>query len=252
MSYMSKDSAERHSDRTPFPFPTWDGFLREFRLWFIEENEQDHALLKLESRSYHMGTRDVFKYTDDFEDLVDLAGFEDPIVKVTKYRTGLDPAINSAITGSSDPPGLRDYPAWRLRAYRQYESQLRTRNTGGPSRHPVGPARPLAMPSRPPQGLLPPMRTAPPPVPPPVPMDIDRTRARATPRRGCYRCGDPNHLARHCSAPADIRSADILDEVIQQLGDELLGELLARVASTWEVEAHAAYTEQEDFPLRDE
>jgi len=83
-------------------------------------------------------------------------------------------------------------------------------------------------------------------------MDIDHTRARATPRRGCYHCGDPNHLARNCSAPADVRSADILDEEIQQLGDELLGELLTRVASTREVEAHATNTEREDFPLRDE
>ena len=61
-----------------------------------------------------MGSRDVFKYTDDFEDLVDLAGFEDELVKVTKYRTGLDPAINLAITASSDPPSLCDYPAWQL------------------------------------------------------------------------------------------------------------------------------------------
>jgi hypothetical protein len=43
--------------------------------------------------------------------LVDLAGFEDELVKVTKYRTGLDPAINLAITGSSDPPGLKDFAA---------------------------------------------------------------------------------------------------------------------------------------------
>ncbi|KAJ7643096.1 hypothetical protein DFH06DRAFT_1333883 [Mycena polygramma] len=64
------------------------------------ENEQDHALIKLESRAYHMGSRDVFRYTNNFEDLVDLAGFDDPIVKVTKYRTRLDLAINLAITSS--------------------------------------------------------------------------------------------------------------------------------------------------------
>ncbi|KAJ7611115.1 hypothetical protein DFH06DRAFT_1345798 [Mycena polygramma] len=64
------------------------------------ENEQDHALIKLESRAYHMGSRDVFWYTKDFEDLIDLAGFDDPIVKVTKYCTGLDLAINLTITGS--------------------------------------------------------------------------------------------------------------------------------------------------------
>ena len=131
LSFMAKDSAqrwaERHSSKPQFPFPTWAAFIAEFRLRFVEENEQDHALQKLESRSYFMGSRDVFKYADDFEELVDLAGFEDPLVKVTKFRSGLDPAINLAITGSSDPPDLRDYPAWRLRAYRQYESLLRAK-----------------------------------------------------------------------------------------------------------------------------
>jgi hypothetical protein len=117
-------------------------FVKEFRLRFVEENEQDHALHKLESRAYHMGNRDVFRYTDEFEDLVDLAGFEDELVKVTKYRTGLDPVINLAITGSSDPPSLRDYAAWRARAYRQYESHLRARNTGASGRHLVLPACP--------------------------------------------------------------------------------------------------------------
>jgi hypothetical protein len=71
------------------------------------------TMIKLESCSYHMGSRDIFRYTDDFEDLVDLAGFEDLLVKVTKYWTGLDPAINRAITGSSGPPDLRGYAAWR-------------------------------------------------------------------------------------------------------------------------------------------
>src|ERR1700742_3696407 len=44
MSYMAKDAAqrwaERHSAKIPFPFPTWADFVREFRLRFVEENEQ--------------------------------------------------------------------------------------------------------------------------------------------------------------------------------------------------------------------
>src|ERR1700761_8061903 len=58
MSYMAKDAAqrwaERQSAKIPFPFPTWADFVREFRLRFVEENEQDHALAKLESRGYFM------------------------------------------------------------------------------------------------------------------------------------------------------------------------------------------------------
>jgi hypothetical protein len=264
MSFMAKDSAskwaERYAAKTPFPFLTWDAFVTEFRLRFVEENEQDHALRTLESRSYHMGTRDVFRYTDDFEDLVDLAGFEDPIIKVTKYRTGLNPAINLAITGSSDPPDLRDYPAWRLRAYRQYESLLRareaSRETTGSGRHQPAVRSgtlPVAVASVPARFPAPQHRAAATPaLPPAVPMDVDRTRARSTPRRGCFRCGDPNHFARDCTAPVDVRSIDVLDEVIRQLGNDLLDELVARLASTEAAAEHAAAAEPEDFLPRAE
>jgi hypothetical protein len=103
---------------------TWEDFVWEFRLCFIEENKQDHALHRLKTRAYYMGSQDSFMYTDDLEDLVELAGFKDPLMKVTKYRTGLDPAINHVITSLSDPLDLHNYPAWCQHAYRQYESQL--------------------------------------------------------------------------------------------------------------------------------
>ena len=58
-------------------------------------------------------------------------------------------------------------------------------------------------------------------------MDVDWTRARLAPKRTCFRCGDPSYLARDCPMPADVRSTDILDEVIRQLDGELLEELVA-------------------------
>jgi hypothetical protein len=250
MSFMAKDSAQRWAERqagkSPFPFPTWDAFVREFRLRFVEENEQDHALTKLETRGYYMGSRDVFRYTDDFEDLVDLAGFTDPLIKVSKYRTGLDPVINFAITSSSEPPDLRDYPAWRLRAYRQYESQARSRTIGGLPKPPVPLARPRVAPgAQLPPVAQPPARPAAPAPPAPAPMDVDRTRARGTIRRTCYRCGDPGHVVRDCPVPHDIRSFDVLDEIVRQLGNELLEELVARLATTGGQPEEAGEPEEE-------
>ncbi|CAK5268472.1 unnamed protein product [Mycena citricolor] len=158
LSYMSKDSAaswsERMSERLVFPFPTWSSFVAEFKLRFVEENEQDHALARLETHAYYMGSRDVFKYTDEFNDLLDLAGYSDNLVKVTKYRAGLDPRINQAITTSGNPPSLTNYSEWRTHAFRQYNAEVAARAARGqafsPHRAPppVAPRpRPVAAPS---------------------------------------------------------------------------------------------------------
>ena len=109
------------------------------QLRFVKENEQDHDLHRLESWLYHMGSWDVFKYTNDFKDLIDLAGFKDLLVKVMKYQTSLNPAINLAITMSSDLLNLWDYTAWHAHAYQQYESHLHACNAGGSSHQPVAP-----------------------------------------------------------------------------------------------------------------
>ncbi|CAK5275215.1 unnamed protein product [Mycena citricolor] len=185
LSYMSKDSAaswsERMSERTPFPFPTWALFVTEFKLRFVEENKQDHALARLETHQYYMGSCDVFKYTDEYDDLLDLAGYTDNLVKVTKYRTGLDPRINQAITTSGNPPSLTDYAEWRVRAFRQYNAELAARASRG---HAAPPPRAPAVAPRPRAPVLPAVapalaaRPAPAPVAHPIPMEVDRARLR--------------------------------------------------------------------------
>jgi hypothetical protein len=113
MSFMSKDAAARWAERRAsavlFPFPTWAQFEAEFQLQFVEENEQDQALTKLESHSYFQGFHDIYRYTNDFEELAVTAGYSDALIRVTKYRSGLDPWINIAITTSGTAPNLTDY-----------------------------------------------------------------------------------------------------------------------------------------------
>jgi hypothetical protein len=62
-------------------------------------------------------------------------------------------------------------------------------------------------------------------------MDVDRAWTRLF-LRTCFRCGAARHLARECPVPADVRHTDVLDEVVRQLGDDLLDELFARLSTS--------------------
>jgi hypothetical protein len=61
-------------------------------------------------------------------------------------------------------------------------------------------------------------------------MDVDRTQMHTFPR-SCFRCRAAGHLACKCPVTSDIRHTDVLDKVIRQLGDDLLDELFARLAT---------------------
>jgi len=71
----------------------------------------------------------------------------------------------------------------------------------------------------------PPLPVTPKP-PPPTPsmgvsMDVDATRkARSLPLRGCYRCGDANHLVRDCPHRMDVRQ--LTSEQREELFEDLL------------------------------
>jgi hypothetical protein len=48
------------------------------------------------------------------------------------------------------------------------------------------------------------------------------------------------HIARDCPVTSDVRHADVLDEVVRQLGDDLLDELFARLSTSASLPAESA------------
>jgi hypothetical protein len=72
-----------------------------------------------------------------------------------------------------------------------------------------------------------------------VPMDIDRTWVCAFPCN-CFQCGAARHLARECPVTSDVRHTDVLNEVVRQLGDNLLDELFARLTTSASLPAESA------------
>jgi hypothetical protein len=130
---------------------------------------------------YFQGSRDIYRYTDDFEELAVTASYSDALVWVTKYRSSLDPQINVAITTSGTAPDLTDYAGWRLRAFRQYEVFGRARTGNPPARLPAAFPRsrtagvfpapvPVPVPARAPVTFAP---LAAPVLLAAVPMDVD-------------------------------------------------------------------------------
>ena len=72
-------------------------------------------------------------------------------------------------------------------------------------------------------------------------MDVDVARkTRSLPLRGCYRCGDVNHLVRDCPHRMDVRL------LTSEQRDELFEDLLA-LKDTVPIEECCLLEEEEDF-----
>jgi hypothetical protein len=242
MTYMSAGTAEpwarRKLAKVPFEFTTMALFEAEFKLRFVEESQQEHALAKLDSHGYYMRrNEDVYAYTDNFEELFELAGYSDPLVKVTKYRSGLPSYIVKDIT-TRNQPDLKNYDEWRKRAFATYEAYNRADSL------PTAPRAPAPVPQARPRVVVP----APAPVANhPVPMDVDRTRATRNTPTVCYRCHQSGHIARDCKTVMDVRAIDVIDQVMQQLDSEMLGELVARLRTAATIEeAESGFPEREE------
>ena len=72
-------------------------------------------------------------------------------------------------------------------------------------------------------------------------MDVDTTRkTRSLPPRGCYRCGDANHLVRDCPHRMDVR------QLTAEQQEELIEDLLA-LKDAVPIEESCPPKEEEDF-----
>jgi hypothetical protein len=66
-------------------FASWREFTEEFAATFCPENEATMALMRLKSDRYFQAKQNVKAYIDEFQDLVDLSGYTDPIAIVLKF-----------------------------------------------------------------------------------------------------------------------------------------------------------------------
>ena len=185
----------------------------------------------LEGTSYHQGNRTVDDYLDSFQALVSDAGYTDPRTLVVKFRRGLRLGIQNQIaTMPYGPPADTDPNAW-YRAARRID-QARLANEAFQSVSRSAPSALLKTVSAQPLPLSaarlslappPPVIPKPPPTAPSmgVSMDVDAARkARSLPPRGCYQCGDANHVVWDCPHHMDVRQ--LTTEQQEELNEDLL------------------------------
>jgi len=228
----SENVFRQEADTGVFPIQTWGDFEQQFQLHFFPANAEADAINALEGTSYHQGNQTVDDYLDSFQALVFNTGYMDPRTLVVKFRRGLRLGIQNQIaTMPYGRPADTDPDAW-YRAARRID-QARLANEAFQSVSRSAPSASLkTVSARPPPLSAARLPLAPPPPvapkPPPtalsmgVPMDVDAARkARFLPPRGCYRCGDTNHVVQDCPHCMDVR------QLTTEQQEELIEDLLA-------------------------
>ena len=86
-------------------FQDWDAFEKIFSDQFCPKNEQLMALTRLEGTSWYQAKGPVDDYIDCFQELTDLAEYDDDKTIVIKFRHRLDPALQNqvALLGDGAP-----------------------------------------------------------------------------------------------------------------------------------------------------
>jgi hypothetical protein len=65
--------------------------------YICPKSKAQRALTQLETAEDHQGCRTVDKYTDEFQDLIELAGYTDGLAIVIKFRCGLSWEIQDQV-----------------------------------------------------------------------------------------------------------------------------------------------------------
>jgi len=197
-------------DTGVFPIQSWADFERYFWSQFFPVNAEADAVNALEGASYYQENRTVDNYLDCFLTLVSDTGYTDPRTLMVKFRQGLKMNIQGQIaTMPFGQPTDTDPEAWYAAAWRidqarltneAFQSTLQS-TTMAPTRSALPRPTPLSMLRLPQSAPLP----APPVPSGGIPMDVDTVQKTCpTPLRGCYRCGEPNHLVKDCPHRLDV------------------------------------------------
>jgi hypothetical protein len=224
LSYMKSGRAAAHANRTlrseartgePM-YSTWKAFETAFVAAFCPKNEAVAALTRLESTRYYQGKRSVDEYIDEFDDLVDEAGYTDGLAIVMKFRRGLDRQIQDRIAElgmnrPSDNDPEEWYEAARLfdqnrAANEAFHATARSTSSQATKSffsitRPVG--EPLLVPKTP---ATPATNRLP-------------ITAEMRPVGVCHRCQKPGHYAKQCPLAHDVRymSMDEKQDLLEQL-----------------------------------
>jgi hypothetical protein len=255
----------RHTElEGTLPYENWTAFWQELEDRFLPLDESEEAMNMLETERYFQGRRTVDDYCDQFQDLVDHAGYGDGRQVVMKFRRGLEATIADAVaTMKEGRPKDDDLKGWiktakdiaRYRARNDAFNQAARKERYTPrsmvntTLKPTNPVRgtlpspgpsnpftlrtPLVPPTRPTASVESPLPAPKPKNDTPVPMEVDASRPRGRFPITCHRCGQAGHYKHQCPFRYDVRymSSEELEDCLQdQLTKEDMVENKERVA----------------------